>query len=151
MSTCLCAHCGDAFKRRPQNPNQTYCSRPECQRARKRDWQKAKMQTDLDYRDNQRDAQKRWREKNPDYWKRWRSAHPQYVERNRVNQRQRNGKRLGDDGEGTKDDASGFAKMDASITAMSLPSGTYRLVPADCKDGRVNSGFLCEISRLSGQ
>ena len=68
------------------------------------------MQTDSDYRDNQRDAQKRWREKNPDYWKRWRSAHPEYVERNRVNQRQRNGKRLGDDGESMKDDASGFAK-----------------------------------------
>ena len=149
MSLSPCAHCGDAFKRRPQNPDQTYCSKPECQRARKRRWQKAKMESDADYRENQRRAQKQWRERNPDYWKQWRSGHPEYVERNRVDQRARNQKRA--NGMGPTEDASSFAKMDASAGAMPLPSGTYRLVPADCKEGRVSSGFLCEISRLSGR
>ena len=150
MSRCRCANCGDAFERRPQNPDQTYCSKNDCQRARKRLWQRAKMESDADYRENQLRAQKQWREKNPDYWKRWRSAHPAYVERNRARQRTRNKKR--DNGTGAPEgDASSFAKMDASMAGVSLPSGTYRLVPADCKDGRVSSGFLCEISRLSGR
>lgn len=154
MSTCLCAHCRGAFERRPQNPDQTYCSKPECQRARKRHWQRVKRRTDSDYRENQREAQRRWQAKNPDYWKRWRAAHPEAVERNRARQQVRNGKRLGREGgagpAGVGGDASRIAKMDASTEGMALPSGTYRLVPADCKDGRVNFGFLCEISRLPG-
>lgn len=32
------------------------------------------MTTDLDYRNNQRDAQKIWRERNPDYWRKRRAA-----------------------------------------------------------------------------
>ena len=149
MSLSPCAHCGDAFKRRPQNPDQTYCSKPECQRARKRRWQKEKMQSDADYRENQRRAQKQWRERNPDYWKQWRSAHPEYVERNRANQRTRNQKKANEAVTCLEEDASSFAKMDASMEGVLLPSGTYRLVPADCKDGRVNSGILCKINLLS--
>jgi len=148
MNRCRCANCGGAFERRPQNPDQTYCSKRECQRARKRLWQKAKMKSDADYRENQRRAQKQWREKNPDYWQQWRSAHPDYVERNRARQRTRNKKR--DKRTGIPEgDASIFAKMDASMPGVPFLSGTYRLVPADCKDGHVSSGFLCEISRLS--
>jgi endogenous inhibitor of DNA gyrase (YacG/DUF329 family) len=149
VSTCPCANCGDPFQHRPQNPDQTFCSKKECQRARKRRWQAAKRQKDADYRENQRQAQKRWREKNPDYWKRWRSSHPEYVERNRVNQRIRNEKRRRGAEKEPEDDASRFAKMDASTSVMPVQSGTYRLVPVGCKDGRVNAGFLCEISHLS--
>ena len=52
-----CACCGKPFAPRPQVPDQAYCSDPDCQRARKRQWQRAKLQSDPDYRDNQRAAQ----------------------------------------------------------------------------------------------
>ena len=144
MSTQPCKHCGEAFPLRPQNPNQTFCSKPKCQRARKRIWQKQKLQSDPDYRDNQRASQQKWRDKNPGYWKRWRDGHPEYVAHNRKLQMERNRTARG------AVDASMFAKMDASIEVFSLPSGTYRVMPVDCKDGRVNSGFICEISQLPG-
>jgi len=146
MSRCPCAHCGEAFTLRPQNPNQTYCSKAECQRVRKRLWQKEKLNADADYRENQRQSQKRWRENNPEYWKRWRAAHPDYVARNRKLQMARN--RKSRPSEPVPFDASLFAKMDVSNEETDRQSGTYRIVPVNCKDGRVNAGFLCEISRL---
>ncbi len=69
-----CAGCGELFSVLPHVPGQTYCSAPTCQRARKRLWQKAKLQTDPDYRENQRAAQEAWVRRNPDYWKRYRSG-----------------------------------------------------------------------------
>ena len=52
-----CTCCGKPFEPRPQVPGQAYCSDPDCQRARKRQWQRAKLQSDPDYRSNQRAAQ----------------------------------------------------------------------------------------------
>jgi len=47
-----CACCDQPFEPRPQVPNQAFCSAPDCQRARKRQWQRDKLQADLDYRSN---------------------------------------------------------------------------------------------------
>ena len=58
MTTRLCAHCGHPFEPRPQVHDQAFCSAPECQRARKREWQRAKLQSDPDYRINQQAAQR---------------------------------------------------------------------------------------------
>lgn len=145
-----CKHCEESFRPRPQNPQQSYCSNTECQRARKRLWQREKLESDSDYRENQRQAQKRWQESHPDYWRNYRTSHAGYVERNRELQRERNARRhnLGDAIE-TANDASMFAKMDASTEKFSLSSGTYKLVPVNCKDGRVNDAFICKISRLA--
>jgi hypothetical protein len=52
-----CACCGKPFAPRPQVPDQACCAAPDCQRARKRQWQRAKLQSDPDYRSNQRAAQ----------------------------------------------------------------------------------------------
>lgn len=41
-----CAHCGQAFQPRPQVPNQTYCSSPDCQGVRKLRWQQDKLRND---------------------------------------------------------------------------------------------------------
>lgn len=38
MTTKICACCGQAFEPRPQVPNQSYCSSPTCQRARRQRW-----------------------------------------------------------------------------------------------------------------
>jgi hypothetical protein len=54
-----CACCGKSFELRPQVPNQTFYSAPDCQRARKRQWQRAKRQSDPDYWVNQRAAQQK--------------------------------------------------------------------------------------------
>jgi len=45
-----CAHCGCPLDLNPRSKNQRYCGKQECQRARKRMWQKNKMATDPDYR-----------------------------------------------------------------------------------------------------
>ena len=84
-----CACCGNSFEPRPQVPDQTYCSSPGCQRARKRQWQRAKLQSDFDYRINQRAAQQAWSQRNPDYWRNYRDARPEYEQHNRELQRLR--------------------------------------------------------------
>ena len=52
-----CAHCGCPLELNPRSKNQRYCGKKECQRARKRLWQKNKMATDPDYRANQTEVQ----------------------------------------------------------------------------------------------
>lgn len=73
-----CEHCGKPFQPHRHIPNQTFCSSPVCQRARKRLWQQTKLQSDPDYRDNQRDAQRAWLDRHPDYWRNYREASPEY-------------------------------------------------------------------------
>jgi len=86
----ICTFCGRSSEPCPTVPDQRYCSRPECQKARRRKWQKEKLATDEAYRANQADCQRAWRQKNPDYWRHYREIHPAYTERNRQLQRQRN-------------------------------------------------------------
>jgi hypothetical protein len=112
-----CAACGESFKLRPQSPTQSYCSSADCQRERRRQWQKSQLRNDLDYRDNQARAQAAWRERNSDYWRRYREEHPDYQESNRQAQRIRNEKR------------GQIAKMDSSTTDVPVPSGIYTLCP----------------------
>ena len=56
----------------PRSSKQEYCNRADCQRARKREWQRKKRASDPDYRQNQNDCQKRWREQQPHYWREYR-------------------------------------------------------------------------------
>lgn len=84
MMTRPCACCGEPFEPRPQVPDQAFCTSPDCQRARKREWQRVKLQSDPDYRINQRAAQQAWAQRNPDYWHNYREAQPNYAQRNRA-------------------------------------------------------------------
>jgi hypothetical protein len=86
--SCLC--CKKRFKPHPAVPDQEYCSDPECQKTRKRKWQKEKLANDSDYRANQAEAQKQWRSRNRDYWRQYRKRNPAYTEKNRIRQRERN-------------------------------------------------------------
>jgi len=113
-----CAHCGCPLELNPRSKNQLYCGKKECQRARKRLWQKNKMATDPDYKANQRECNRAWREKNPHYWRGYRRNHPEYVQRNRLLQKARRGRRR-------------VAKMDASEKISFLKTGTYWLIPED--------------------
>jgi hypothetical protein len=90
------------------------------------------METDPDYRAQQRVSQANWRAKNPDYWKEYRKRNPSYETRNRLFQRNRNRKRC--DNCGVKMDACAvIAKMDPS-NSMEFPLvGQYWLVPLIAK------------------
>lgn len=72
MPTKNCACCGEIFTPRLQVPNQSFCSAPACQRERRLRWQRDKMLTDPDYRDNQSRSQRAWLDRNPDYWRTYR-------------------------------------------------------------------------------
>ncbi len=124
MATCQrrCKHCGKRIYPRPQNPNQQYCNHPECQRARKRQWQRQKTKNDPDYQENQRDAARRWRAKNPDYWRNYRNTHKAYTRKNREQQKLRNQHRAGSQN-------NTIANMDVSNTQDGINPGRYQLVP----------------------
>ena len=119
MIRCANSCCRRHFLPNPRVKDQQYCNRKECQRVRRRLWQKEKMASDPDYRANQGDCQKRWRKQNPDYWRQYRINNPLYVERNRLLQRKRDRKRRLDS----------LAKMDALNRVCLLESGTYYIIP----------------------
>jgi hypothetical protein len=114
-----CVQCRRLFIANPRVKNQKFCNRDTCQRARKSLWQRRKMATDADYRQNQKDSQKLWQTQHPDYWRQYRNRHPQYCERNCMLQKQRDGKRR----------AQHLAKMDTLKRLKSINPGTYYLIP----------------------
>lgn len=122
-----CLHCGSFFL--PRNKNQHYCSSKSCQRARRRAWQKDKLQRDGEYREGQRISQKKWLKANPDYWKKYRKKNPDKVKRNRLLQRIRNKS----PSTSSPPPANLIAKMDASNRSPVALSGHYWLVPEIAK------------------
>lgn len=118
--TRICVACGALFTPLAHVPNQRYCSSKTCQLARRRVWQRERMRTDPDYRENQASAQASWCARHPDYWRRYREAHPACRDRNRAMQRERNARRNADP----------VAKMDASPPFRPLTSGFYLLCDA---------------------
>ena len=89
MESKQCAGCGKSFHPRPQRPDQRFCAQPNCQRARKRQWQQQRRQRDPDYRENEARSGRLWRQCHPDYWRAYRQAHPDYQARNRLQQSER--------------------------------------------------------------
>jgi len=136
-----CESCERRFIPHPAVAHQEYCSAPECQKTRKRKWQKEKLANDSDYRANQAEAQKQWRSRNRDYWRQYRKRNPAYTEKNRIRQRERNrGRRSG----------AGIAKMDELRGKTVIPSGRYRLVPF-CNLGIAKMDeLIVEIGVISG-
>jgi hypothetical protein len=134
-----CAGCGKAFSRRPQVPDQEYCGKVKCRRARRRRWQRAKRQNDADYRDNQARVQRAWAGENSGYWQIYRSGHPDYAQSNREKQRQRDRRRR----------AVNLAKMDSLNPLSIVPSGTYVLVPRGEEKLAKMDSLIVEITLLS--
>jgi hypothetical protein len=119
-----CDHCGRPFEPDPRVKNQRYCSDKDCQRARKRKWQKEKLLSDPDYRANQRDCQKQWHQQHPGYYKQYRDHHPRRKERNRLLQRYRNSRRR---------PHQVIAKMDAFKAAQTQHPAVFYLLPLIAK------------------
>lgn len=93
MPTVRCPYCQQSFQPSLYRPQQSVCSQPACQRQRRADYHRRKIQSDPEYRQVVRDSQKKWRAAHPDYHRRYRDTHPAAVERNREQQRQRDRKR----------------------------------------------------------
>lgn len=123
MAKVRCSYCRCLLTLSKRNPDQKYCSRPECRRARKRLWQKRKIQEDEAYRLNKRDANRRWSLKNPGYWKQYRENNPDYTRKNRENQQYRNRRRRA-----IGAICSEIAKMDTFSAEKSDISGIYGLI-----------------------
>ena len=113
-----CSHCKRFFTPNPRVKNQWYCGKKACQNARRAKWQRQKMKTDPDYRQNQKQAQKDWRSQNLGYWKRYRSKNTAYCDRNRNLQKVRDAKRR----------MRHLAKMDALKPKNHLSPGSYFIV-----------------------
>ena len=87
-----CLYCKCTFLRSPYRPQQAVCSRPECQRRRRADYHRRKLEADPEYRQIAHDSQKKWDEAHPDYLPHY-AEHPEAVERNRQRQQPRDQKR----------------------------------------------------------
>jgi len=143
-----CAACRKHFHPRPQSPGQKFCSAAQCQRERKRRWQKARRAADPDYRDNDVQANRQWRSRHPGYWRAYRRKHPQSIIRNREKQRERDrARRLKPPQPSPPPD---LANEDASSIPFFVGTGTYRMIPVAMGNLANENACLVKIALLSG-
>jgi len=88
-----CPHCHTDFVPSIFRPQQFVCSRPECQRRRRAENRRQKLETDPVYRQVVRDSQQQWWMEHPNYQKQRRQQHPEVVTANRQHQQKRDQKR----------------------------------------------------------
>jgi hypothetical protein len=142
-----CGACHKLFHPRRQSPGQKFCSGAECQRERKRRWQKARRAADPDYRDNDVQASRQWRNRHPDHWRAYRRQHPQSVIRNRAKQRERDRSRRLQAPRPPSPPL--LANEDASRLRLPFETGTYRIISVP-GGGLVNEdACLVEIALVS--
>jgi hypothetical protein len=84
-----CRYCHQSFQPSKFHSRQNACSQPECQRRRRAEYHRRRIDTDPEYAEVVRDSRRKWRERHPAYQKTYRQTHPTSVERNRDLQRQR--------------------------------------------------------------
>lgn len=140
-----CSHCHGYFEVCNKVKKHEYCNKKECQKARKRKWQKQKMQNDSQYREDQKQAQADWRKNNSDYWKKYRLKNKDYTKRNREKQKKRN-----QGGKSNKNHHRDMiAKMDAIYQEKTIFSGKYELIP--CVPGKIAKmdAIIVEINNIS--
>jgi len=132
--------CDGCHLEKPANPclkeGQKYCFDLECQRARKRAWQKAAMMADgAIYRTKQIAFLKHWRQERPlhRYQKQYRDSHPDYVQSNREKQRVRNQRRRH---KAELTGAEKIVKMDTLPTQL-IKSGIYLMQPCEMDASKV--------------
>ena len=139
--------CHKLFHPRPQSPGQEFCSGAECQRERKRRWQKARRAADPDYRDNDVQASRQWRNRHPGYWRAYRRQHPQSVIRNRAKQRERDRSRRLQAPRPPPPPP--LANEDVSRLQLPFETGTYRIIPAPGGALANENACLVEIALVS--
>ncbi len=93
MNARHCRYCQRLFQPSRFRPQQFVCSHPDCQRQRRRDYHRRKIETDPEYAQALRESRKKWRDAHPGYQKNYWQTHPEAAQRNREHQRQRDQKR----------------------------------------------------------
>ena len=88
-----CRFCQQSFEPSKFRPDQSVCGQPPCQRQRRAEYHRRKIDTDPIYAQVVTDSQKKWRDAHPDYQKTYRQSHAAAVERNRRMQPGRDAKR----------------------------------------------------------
>lgn len=88
-----CRICQQPFEASKFGPDQSVCSRPECQRQRRAACHRRKVCVDPLYAQVIRDSRNKWRDAHPDYQQTCRQSHEAAAERNRPMQRGRDAKR----------------------------------------------------------
>jgi hypothetical protein len=88
-----CRYCHEIFQPSIYRPQQSVCSKPDCQRQRRSDYHRERIRKDVAYATDVRASQRKWRTAHPQYWKQYRKRHPESVERNRQQQQRRDRKR----------------------------------------------------------
>ena len=88
-----CRYCQQLFPPSKFRRDQSVCGQPDCQRKRRRDDHRHRLETDAEYAQVVRDSRRKWRQAHPEYLKNYRQTHGAQVERNRQQQRRRDLKR----------------------------------------------------------
>ena len=81
-----CRYCGKSFQPSKFQPGQLVCSAAACQRQRKKEYRKQKLESDAEYRQVCRDSARKWRSAHADYWRHYRQKKPESEDRNRERQ-----------------------------------------------------------------
>jgi len=89
MGSRHCRYCQQLFQLSRYRPHQLVCSRPDCQKQRRREYHRGKLHTDAEYHQVCRDSQQEWHGRRPDYPRQYRQSHPKSAERNRQGQGRR--------------------------------------------------------------
>ena len=92
MALRSCRYCQQSFQASRFRPDQSVCSQADCQRQRRADYHRAKIQSDPEYAEVVRDSQRKWRAAHPDYQHNYPQNHPESAEQNRERQRVRDRK-----------------------------------------------------------
>lgn len=148
-STFICKHCKLICQRSPRSKDQEYCSRKECQQARKNEWEKKNYRTNKKYRESRLKSQKKWRKNYPhkEYQKEYRAKRPDYVVRCYVKQNASYHERR-------KAERKALEQNNVNTDALSLQprrGRLYRLIPMDKTKNNVNTdAFIVELQILSG-
>ncbi len=132
-----CKHCKEVrVKRRPE---QRYCGREVCQKARKNAWRRHKYETDPDYRANQRQSTDAWLASqggSAEYYRRYRKQRQKLAAH-------RGGIADRDTHQAPKSATTASANSDATTPQMRVISGRYKLLPC----GSANSdAILVDLS-----
>ena len=89
-----CRYCREWYQpHRQTHRREKACKKPSCRRQRRCQALRAWRSKNPNYDDNRGADHREWRKKHRGYWRAYRAAHPVYEKRNRVLQRQRDGKR----------------------------------------------------------
>ena len=146
----VCEICREGFVHSVRHPKQKICFNKYCKKAHKAKWQKARMENDIDYFQNQKQANENWRKNNPDYSKTYRENHPKSVLRNQLTQKIRNLKRVTAQRKHPVKNNEMIARMDLVKPAPIGDGAEFWLVPVTAKMDPVKVLFLIN-TRLASQ